>query len=193
MPANTVAFAAQVRRLAHGALMPVVFALLLWAATAAGEIPIPGTPVPVTLQTFVVMMAALTLSWRQAGTAVALYLAMGAAGLPVFAGGGSTMSLLGPSAGFLIGFLPGVIVTAMLRGRDRADGAAGTALAALRRFVAAMAGCVAVVYFFGFTFQSALTGVPFSTVAVASMGFVAGDLIKAAVAALAATGLLRLR
>lgn len=193
MSTKALALATQIRHLASGAVRPVAFALLLWAATAAGEIPIPGTPVPITLQTFVVMMAALMLSWRQAGAAVALYLAAGAAGLPVFAGGGSTMSLLGPSAGFLIGFLPGVIVTAMLKGRGRADGAAGTALTALRYFAATLVGGVAVVYFFGFTFQSALTGVPFMTVATASMGFVVGDLVKAAVASLTAAGLLRLR
>lgn len=57
---------------------PVLFALLLWAASAAGEIPVPGTPVPITLQTFVIMLAALMLPWRQAGAAIALYLAAGA-------------------------------------------------------------------------------------------------------------------
>ena len=77
---------------------PVLFALLLWAASAAGEIPVPGTPVPITLQTFVIMLAALMLPWRQAGAAIALYLAAGALGLPVFAGGASTLALVGPSA-----------------------------------------------------------------------------------------------
>lgn len=193
MDAHVISASATLRRLAGTAVKPVVTAMLLWAATAAGEIPIPGTPVPITLQTFVVMMAALMLSWRQAGAAVALYLAAGAAGLPVFAGGGSTMSLLGPSAGFLIGFLPGVIVTALLRGRGRADTAKGSMLTAVRYYAAALVGCVGVVYLFGFAIQSALTGVPFATVAAASMGFVIGDLIKAAVASLAAAGLLRLR
>ena len=77
----------------------MLFAVLMWLASAAGEISIPGTPVPITLQTFVMMQAGLMLSWRQAGSAVVLYLAAGAAGLPVFAGGASTAALFGPSAG----------------------------------------------------------------------------------------------
>ncbi|RYQ11641.1 biotin biosynthesis protein BioY [Bifidobacterium pseudolongum subsp. globosum] len=92
----------------------VVAAGLLWAATAAGRIPIPGTPVPITLQTLVVMMAAMVLSRRQAVAAVVMYVAMGACGLPVFAGGMSTLALVGPSAGFIFGFVPAVAVTATL-------------------------------------------------------------------------------
>lgn len=180
---------------------PVVFAVLLALATMAGRIPIPGTPVPITLQTFVLMLAALTMTWRQAAGAVALYLAAGAAGMPVFSGGMATAALFGPNAGFLIGFLPGVIVTAWLKGHagdlagTAATPSAGTpaaarrliaaALRTLRYFAASIIGCVVVVYAFGFTVQSALTGVPLSAVALASMGFVAGDLVKAAVAALA--------
>ena len=90
-------------------LKSTLFAVLLAAASMAGAVPIPGTPVPITLQTFVVMLAALMLPWKQAGAAVLMYLAAGAAGLPVFAGGASTMALVGPSAGFLIGFLPAAV------------------------------------------------------------------------------------
>ena len=72
------------RRLLRSAGMSLLFALLLWAAAAAGRIPIPGTPVGITLQTFVLMLAALSLDWREAGGAVVLYLLAGAAGLPVF-------------------------------------------------------------------------------------------------------------
>lgn len=92
----------------------VVAAALLWAATAAGRIPIPGTPVPITLQTLVVMMAAMVLSRRQAVAAAVMYVAMGACGLPVFAGGASTLALVGPSAGFILGFVPAIAVTATL-------------------------------------------------------------------------------
>lgn len=92
----------------------LVAAGLLWAATAAGRIPIPGTPVPITLQTLVVMMAGVVLSRRQAVAAVVMYVAMGACGLPVFAGGASTLALVGPSAGFILGFVPAIAVTATL-------------------------------------------------------------------------------
>lgn len=63
-------------------LKSTLFAVLLAAASMAGAVPIPGTPVPITLQTFVVMLAALMLPWKQAGAAVLMYLAAGAAGLP---------------------------------------------------------------------------------------------------------------
>ncbi|PLS29604.1 biotin transporter BioY [Bifidobacterium parmae] len=180
------------RRVAAVSWKPVLFAVLMWVSAAAGEIPIPGTPVPITLQTFVVMLAGLMLTWRQAGAAVAAYLAAGAAGLPVFAGGASTMALVGPSAGFLLGFLPGVVVIALLKGKAGSRGAKATFLAALRYFAAAILGGVAVVYAFGFLVQSALTGAPIAAVAIASMGFVIGDVVKAAVASLVAAGLARL-
>ena len=58
--------------------------------------------------------------------------------------------------------------------------------------LAALVGGVVVVYAFGFVIQSALTGAPLAAVALASMGFVVGDAIKAVVASLAAAGLSKL-
>ena len=190
--ASAAATTSLARRIVAASWKPVLFAVLMWLSAAAGEIPIPGTPVPITLQTFVMMLAGLMLSWRQAGSAVVLYLAAGAAGLPVFAGGASTAALFGPSAGFLIGFLPAVIVTALLRGKARLDSAPHAALTAVRYFGASLAGNLVVLYLFGITIQSMVMHVPFTTVAIASMGFVIGDVIKAVVASLAATGLAKL-
>ena len=104
----------------------------------------------------------------------------------------STAALFGPSAGFLIGFLPAVIVTALLRGKARLDSAPHAALTAVRYFGASLAGNLVVLYLFGITIQSMVMHVPFTTVAIASMGFVIGDVIKAVVASLAATGLAKL-
>lgn len=176
--ASAAATTSLARRIVAASWKPVLFAVLMWLSAAAGEIPIPGTPVPITLQTFVVMLAGLMLPWRQAGAAVATYLAAGAVGLPVFAGGTSTLALVGPSAGFLFGFLPGVVAIALLRGQQVAARGAR--------------GGVVVVYAFGFVIQSALTGAPLAAVALASMGFVVGDAIKAVVASLAAAGLSKL-
>ena len=173
-------------------LKSTLFAVLLAAASMAGAVPIPGTPVPITLQTFVVMLAALMLPWKQAGAAVLMYLAAGAAGLPVFAGGASTMALVGPSAGFLFGFLPGVVAIALLRGKSDTSSFAAAARTAGRYLLAALVGGVVVVYAFGFVIQSALTGAPLAAVALASMGFVVGAAIKAVVASLAAAGLSKL-
>ena len=177
------------RRLLRSAGMSLLFALLLWAAAAAGRIPIPGTPVGITLQTFVLMLAALSLDWREAGGAVVLYLLAGAAGLPVFSGGMSTLALVGPSAGFLFGFLPGVIVASLLKGKARGTGARGYWLTAARYFGASLVGCVVILYAFGVSIQAMLTHVPLSAVALASLGFAGGDLLKAVVASAAVSGL----
>ena len=68
-------------------------------------IPGPGA-VPISLATFCVMLAALLFGWAKAMTAVAVYLALGAAGLPVFAGGaGGIGVLMGPTGGYLFGYL----------------------------------------------------------------------------------------
>jgi len=160
-------------------LKPTLFAALLAAASMAGAVPIPGTPVPITLQTFVVMLAALMLPWKQAGAAVLMYLAAGAAGLPVFAGGASTMALVGPSAGFLIGFLPAAVVTSLLKGKARADSPKHAALTAARYLFACVAGCVLLDYLLGFVVQSAITGVALPVVAAASMGLGALDIMIA--------------
>lgn len=181
------------RRVAAASWRPVLFAVLLWLATAAGAVPVPGIPTPITLQTFVVMMAGMMMPWRQAGASVALYLAAGAAGLPVFAGGTSTMALVGPDAGFLLGFLPGVVVVALLRSHRQASGAVATALAGVRNLAAALIGGVAVVYATGFGIQAAMLHLPLTTVAVASAAFIVGDMAKALVAAGAATALAKLR
>ena len=193
MSERTVSTAQRGRMLASTIGKPVLFAVLMWLASAAGEISIPGTPVPITLQTFVMMLAGLMLSWRQAGSAVALYLAAGAAGLPVFAGGASTAALFGPSAGFLIGFLPAAIVTSLLKGEARTDSLKHGALTAARYLFACVAGCIALDYLLGFIVQSAITGIALPIVAVASMGFVAGDAVKAVIASAVVAGLAKLK
>lgn len=199
MQANQVKIVSGTRRVVIPIVKSAVFAFLLWASAAAGAVPIPGTPVPITLQTFVVMLAALTLTWKEAAGSVIAYLAAGAAGLPVFAGGASTLALVSPSAGFLIGFLPAVIVTALLRGNspsaeksDSHRGFVGYVLRTLRYFGASIIGCIVVVYALGITVQSALTGLPITVIALASMGFIVGDILKAAIASLAASGLAKL-
>lgn len=174
---------------AKSAALPLLFAVLMWASAAAGALPVPGTPVPITLQTLVVMLAGLTLTPRQAAASVILYLSAGAAGLPVFAGGMSSAALISPTGGFLLGFLPGVVVIALLKGR--ANATTRIVWTTLRYGTAALVGGVLTVYAFGITMQSVLTGVPIATIATASMGFIVGDLIKAAVATLTAAGINR--
>lgn len=84
----------------------VVGASLLVALCARVTLPLPFTPVPLTLQNFGVLLVGLLLGRRRAFAALVLYLAEGAAGMPVFnpAGPGGIAQLLGPTGGFLLAY-----------------------------------------------------------------------------------------
>lgn len=98
----------------------LVFAgsLLLWASA---KVQVPFYPVPMTMQTFVVIMLGMSLGWRLGGATVLLYLSQGAAGLPVFAGtpekGLGLLYMAGPTGGYLLGFLLAAIATGWLAER----------------------------------------------------------------------------
>jgi biotin transport system substrate-specific component len=93
---------------------------LLTALGAFVRIPLPFTPVPVTLQTFFVLAAGIYLGSRDAAVSQLGYLAMGAVGLPVFAGGGAGLGhFLGVTGGYLIAFpIAAALVGAALRPGD---------------------------------------------------------------------------
>lgn len=81
----------------------------LLAVSAAVTVPL--GPVPFTLQTMMLALLPVALGWRTTACSVALYLALGAAGLPIFSGfSGGVGHLLGPTGGFLWGFLAGTVV-----------------------------------------------------------------------------------
>ncbi len=92
------------------------FALLI-ALAARMSLAIPGTPVPATLQTLAVLLAGALLGPAGGVASVAAYLAAGLAGAPVFAAGGGAISLLGPTGGYLLGFLPGAWLAGHLAGK----------------------------------------------------------------------------
>ena len=84
----------------------IVAASLFVAVCARFSLPIPGTPVPLTLQNFAVLVVGLALGSRRGFMALALYLAEGAAGLPVFSpiGAPGILRFVGPTAGYLIAY-----------------------------------------------------------------------------------------
>jgi len=84
----------------------VVAASLFVAVCARFSLPIPGTPVPLSLQNFAVLLVGLSLGSRRGFIALALYLAEGAAGLPVFSpvGAPGILRFAGPTAGYLIAY-----------------------------------------------------------------------------------------
>ncbi len=89
----------------------------LLALAARVRVPLPFTPVPVTGQTFAVLVLAAALGARRGVQAVLLYLAWGALGLPVFSQGGGAAYLLGPTGGYLWGFVAMAAVVGALAER----------------------------------------------------------------------------
>jgi len=103
-------------------IMLVLAGSWLIAASAWIEFRLPFSIVPVTGQTFGVLFVAALLGSRLSTTAVIAYLAQGALGFPVFAGGAAGIPwLLGPTGGYLIGFIPAAFIVGFLaeRGWDR--------------------------------------------------------------------------
>ena len=101
----------------------MVFAALFAALTAAVspfKIPLGFTPVPITLQTLMVLLSGAMLGPYYGALAMILYILVGALGLPVFAGGGSGIgALLGPSGGYLFSyFIAAFVVGKMLEKKN---------------------------------------------------------------------------
>ena len=91
-----------------------VFAALIVVLGLPGQISVGSAGVPITLQTLGVMLAGSLLGWRKGALSVLAVMVIGLA-LPVLAGGRTTLtSLAGPTAGFLIGWIPAVIVIGLL-------------------------------------------------------------------------------
>jgi len=89
-------------------LRPLLFSAIFTALTALGalflKLPVPGTPLIITLQTLFVFMSGLLLEARYAFFSQLAYAAIGLMGLPVFSGGGGIAYVFQPSFGFIIGF-----------------------------------------------------------------------------------------
>ena len=152
----------------------VGFALAL-AAAAHVAIPLPGTPVPFTLQPFLVVLAGLWLSPRAAVSSMILYLAAGAAGAPVWAPVGlpGAARLLGPTGGYLLAYPVAAWAAATIARRAR--GYRG-------RLVAAIAG-MAVIYTGGIAQLAMLTGSMAASLVLGAAPFAALDLVMCLVAA----------
>lgn len=91
----------------------LVFAALFTGLIAVGaQIRIPIGPVPFTLQVPMVLLAGLLLGKKLGLISITVYIFIGLIGIPVFAGAGGLGSLVSPSFGFVLGFIPGVVITA---------------------------------------------------------------------------------
>ena len=118
--ADIIRPAARIPRAVYTSVLVAGFSLLV-ALSAQVAIPLPFTPVPVTLQTLMVLATGALLGSRRGAAAILLYIAEGAAGLPVFAMGRSGPAhLAGPLGGYLLGFVAAAFLAGLIceRGWD---------------------------------------------------------------------------
>ncbi len=169
------------RTLATSILL-VVAAAAVTAVAAQWRIILPFTPVPITGQTFAVLLTGAALGMRLGAAGQLLYLAVGALGAPVFSEAQGGMDVVsGATGGYLIGFVfaAGLIGWMAERRQDRTFS---------KMFTAFISGS-AVIYFFGVIGLVAATGMSTSeAIANGVVPFVLGDVIKAAAAGLILPG-----
>lgn len=167
----------------NNTVLVALFAALIVVLSLMPPIPMPGIPVPITLQTLGVMLAGAMLGPVRGALACLLYLALAAIGLPVLPGGrGGLGAFFGPTGGFLIGMVAGAFVTGWLARRLAARGT-GTWVGLAGYVAACVVGGIAVVYAFGVPWLAAVTKMGMAKAAGAVVVFLPGDLIKAVVAA----------
>ena len=164
---------------ALGSLYDILLVMLGAAAitlSAYVRIPLPFTPVPLTGQTFAVLMLGALLGSRRGCLAVLAYITEGVAGLPVFAVGAGSAALLGPTGGYLFGFIPAAYITGRLaeKGWDRRIGT--TVLAMIFGNLA--------IYTFGLLWLCFLTGFGMKVLTLGLYPFIIGDLVKIILAAI---------
>lgn len=151
-------------------VLAVIGSLLL---TISAKIQVPFWPVPMTMQTFVVLVLGVAYGWRLAGATVLLYLAEGALGLPVFAGGGGLAYMAGPTGGYLAGFLLAAIAVGWLAERGWARSAAST--------LAAMLIGTAIIFACGVAWLATLLGLP-QAISAGLVPFLLSEAVKIALA-----------
>lgn len=170
--------------------LALVASMAALVAVCAIAPPVPtAVGVPITLQTFGVLLAGLVLGVRRGAAAVALYVVVGLAGVPVLAGGtGGFGVLAGPTVGYLLAFVPAAAVAGWLGGLARRVGTR-------HRFAvltgAALVAGLLVIHPLGVAGLVLRAGLPLPAALAADLVFAPGDAIKAVVAAMVALGVLR--
>lgn len=175
-PARGIAMADAIR-----AVVLIALGIALLALSAKTSVPLPM--VPMTLQTLVVLVIGAAYGWRLGTATVIAYLAVGAAGAPVFAGPiGGLGPLFGATAGFLFGFVMAAFITGVLgeRGWDRS---------VIRMFVAMTIGHVVIVAMgFGWLAYGRNLGIE-KAWAIGVGPFLAGAVVKTLLGSLLVPGL----
>lgn len=160
----------------RGLVRCAMFAALIAALGLLPAIPVPVLPVPITAQTLGVMLAGALLGPRRGAVAVILFIALVALGFPLLAGGRGGLGIFAaPSAGFMLGWIPGAFITGLL--------AQGARVSFIKLLVACLVGGIGAVYGVGIPWMAATADLSLSQAALASVVFLPGDAIKALMAA----------
>ena len=162
-----------------------VFAAIIAVLGLPGGLTLLGS-VPITAQTLGVMLAGAVLGPWLGALSVTVMLALVAVGLPLLAGGrGGIGVFFGPSAGYLAGWIVGAIVIGLI------VHAGGRRPVVWRTLVGVVIGGILVVYAIGVPVQSLITRLPLAETALTSLVFLPGDAVKAVLATLIVTTLVK--
>lgn len=142
----------------------------------SAHVEIPFWPVPITMQSFVVLMLGFGYSLPLAFSAILLYLLEGFLGFPVFAGGAGVAYMVGPTGGYLFGFFIAALVLRALRGR-------GMDKSFLGLFVSALLADISI-FICGVSWLAGFVGLD-KAIEVGVLPFVLGDLLKVGFVSLA--------
>src|SRR5512138_203746 len=156
----------------------IVLGALFVAALAQVEIPLPFTPVPITGQTFGVLLVGAALGSKRGAASLASYLVMGLVGLPFFAGGAHGLQIVvGATGGYLLGFIVAAYVVGLLaeRGLERS----------VRTSVLPFLAGTVIIYVCGVTWLAVVLGSFSKAIAAGLLPFLIGDAIKLVAAAIA--------
>lgn len=161
------------------------------AIAIAAQISVPMFPVPMTLQTLAILLVGLSFGARLGAATLIVYLGQGAMGFPVFANAGSTLAFVGPTAGFLVGFVMMAWMVGYAADRGWTRGVLSTALVCLvasaALYIPGVAWPMAVAGTFGL--EGGWVGIGADKIWAWFMApFLIGDAVKAVIAALIVTG-----
>ncbi|KAA5606124.1 biotin biosynthesis protein BioY [Roseospira marina] len=157
-----------------------LFAALMAALALFPPITIPALGVPITAQSMGVMLSGAILGAKRGGLSILLFLLLVAIGLPLLSGGrGGLGVFFGPTAGFMFGWVLGAVLIGYLHER------AWATIEPFKSFLYCFLGGIVVVYAIGIPWASVNTGVSLVKVAVGSLAFIPGDMLKAGLTALA--------
>jgi biotin transport system substrate-specific component len=145
------------------------------ALAVSAKVSVPFFPVPMTMQTYVVLAIGMAFGARLAGATVLAYLVEGALGLPVFTTGAGLAYMAGPTGGYLLGFLVAAVAVGWLaeRGWDRS----------LARCLPAMLIGQLVIFALGVAWLAQILGDWDKAVVAGLLPFVWGEVFKTALAA----------